>query len=52
MVSDLRDEINDAAEIIKRKRMSLAGAIYLSNVLLMPRERCIGLNYLMPLMNK
>ena len=37
MVSDLRDEMNDAAEIIKRKRMSLAGAIYLWNVVLMPR---------------
>jgi hypothetical protein len=37
MVSDLRDEMNDAAEIIKRKRMSLAGATYLSNVVLMPR---------------
>ena len=37
MVNDLRDEMNDAAEIIKRKRMLLAGAIYLSNVVLMPR---------------
>jgi hypothetical protein len=51
MVSDLRDEMNDAAEIIKRKRMSLAGAIYLSNVVLVPRA-LYRLKYLMPLMNK
>jgi hypothetical protein len=37
LVRDLRDEINDAAELIKRKRMSLAGAIYLPNVVLIPR---------------
>jgi hypothetical protein len=51
MVSDLRDKMNDTAEIIKRKRMSLAGAIH-CRMWCSCHERCIGLSYLMPLMNK
>ena len=37
MVDALAREVAEAAEIMSRKRISLEGAVYLSNVVIMPR---------------
>jgi hypothetical protein len=36
MVDQLRLQVGEAAEVLSRKKISLAGAIYLSNVVIMP----------------
>jgi hypothetical protein len=36
MVEQLRLQVGEAAEVLSRKKISLAGAIYLSNVVIMP----------------
>ena len=36
MVEQLRLQVDEAAAILSRKKISLAGAIYLSNVVVMP----------------
>jgi hypothetical protein len=45
-------KVGEAAEVLSRKKMSLAGAIYLSNVVIMARVRCIDSNCQVPLMNR
>jgi hypothetical protein len=42
----LRSQVGGAAEVSSRKKMSLSGAICLSNVVVMPRVRCIDLSCL------
>jgi hypothetical protein len=40
MVDQLRLQVGEAAEVLSRKKISLAGAIYLSNVVIMPSAMC------------
>jgi hypothetical protein len=40
MVEQLRLQVDEAAAILSRKMLSLAGAIYLSNVVVMPSAMC------------
>ena len=37
MVKSLKDEMRDSAEVLRRKKISVAGAVYLVNTVLLPR---------------
>jgi hypothetical protein len=55
MVEQLRLQVGEAAEVLSRKKMSLAGAICLSNVVIMPTSAMYRLKHSscqVPLMNK